>query len=169
VVDSLHTEGFPFHAQPQIETEVWKKAIINAVFNSVCPLLEADNGIFQRDPACAGLAREIVRECLGVARGLGLELGEAQVMEQLLVISKKSDGQQISTLQDLNHGRLTEIESLNLEIARLAARLEPPVPVHKTRLLGEMVRLKSELRRGWVNSAPSRMIWAEVHPQQQDH
>src|SRR5690606_37882012 len=38
--EALTTRHFPFHPTPEIQRDVWKKAIINAVFNSICPLLE---------------------------------------------------------------------------------------------------------------------------------
>jgi 2-dehydropantoate 2-reductase len=149
-VATLSTEGFSFHVERNIQHDIWKKAIINAVFNSVCPLLETDNGIFVRDAEAARLALEIVRECLEVAGRLNLGLEENVVMEQLFAISARSDGQLISTLQDLNARRPTEIESLNLEIARIADSLSPPVTVSKTKLLGELVLLKSKLRMGFT-------------------
>ena len=144
-VAALATPGFPFHAEKNIERDVWKKAIANAVFNSICPLLDIDNGVFHRDPEAAGLAREVVRECLLLteAKGLALGLSEAELMEQILRISKGSEGQLISTLQDIRHGRRTEIDSLNLEMARMAAALVPPVSVSKTEFLGKMLLAKS--------------------------
>ncbi|RFZ84203.1 hypothetical protein DYU05_00805 [Mucilaginibacter terrenus] len=33
------------------------------VFNSVCPLLEVDNGAFYREPAAMKLAERIIEEC----------------------------------------------------------------------------------------------------------
>ncbi len=146
-VAALKTESFPFRVELNIQREVWKKAIINAVFNSVCPLLEIDNGIFVRDRAAESLAREIIRECAIVADRLSLNLGEAELMEQLLRISQGSSGQLISTLQDINNGRPTEIASLNLEIARVAATLQPPVAVPRTEFLGKMILAKSALQK----------------------
>ena len=72
---------------------------------------------------------------------LKINLNQAETMEQLLAISKRSDGQLISTLQDIQAGRKTEIESLNLEIARIAASMQVEVP--KTELLGKMILAKS--------------------------
>ena len=146
-VATLNNQGLTFHVQPEIQNDIWKKAIINAVFNSVCPLLEVDNGIFLRDETIASLAREIVQECLQVSTQLGLKLEEETVMAQLFAISQRSNGQLISTLQDINNKRRTEIESLNLEIGRIAQNLVPPVSVTKTKLLGEMVWHKSRLHR----------------------
>lgn len=69
-VDVLNTGQFPFRVEPQIQRDIWKKAIANAAFNSICPLLEIDNGIFARDAKVAALAREVVRECLLLTRRL---------------------------------------------------------------------------------------------------
>lgn len=142
----LSTPGLPFHAEPGIEREVWKKALINTVFNSVCPLLEADNGVFARSAEAERLARELVGECLTLTERLGLDLTEGEIMAQLLRISRGSDGQLISTLQDLRAGRPTEIEFLNLEIARLAASQQPPLWLPRVELLGRMVLMKSRQR-----------------------
>lgn len=143
VVAALNTEGFPFRTEANIQREIWKKAIINAVFNSICPLLDVDNGIFARDGAAEEMAREVVRECVALTDRLELGLSENELMEQLLLISRRSDGQLISTLQDIRAGRPTEIDYLNLEIARVAASLQPPLATPRTALLGKMIRVKA--------------------------
>ena len=145
-VEQLNTEGFPFRAEINIQKQVWKKAIINSVFNSICPLLEVDNGVFVRDEPTANLARELVGECITLADRLNVGLSESEVMQQIMLISKGSK-QLISTLQDIRNGRPTEIESLNLEIARLAAAQQPPVHLPRTELLGKMILAKSILHR----------------------
>lgn len=147
IVKTLNTVDFPFRAQMDIQKEIWKKAIINSVFNSICPLLEIDNGIFNRDKKSAELAREIVEECIQVTNRLKVELNENEIMEQIYTISNGSDGQLISTLQDIKNGRETEIESLNLEISRVAEKLTPPVAISKTKLLGNMILLKSQIHK----------------------
>lgn len=146
-VDYLNTDRFPFHVSEQIQQAIWKKAIINAVFNTICPLLEVDNGIFARNEHVAKIADDIVGESVQVAHALGVNLEQQAIMTQLLAISKGSDGQLISTLQDLNKGNRTEVESLNLEIARIAAHHAPNVAIGRTKLLGELILLKSLLRR----------------------
>lgn len=143
VVAVLTTDRFPFRSERNIQREVWKKAIINSVFNSICPLLDVDNGVFVRDEGAAGLAQVVVRECLPVTDRLGLGLSEQELMEQILRISQRSEGQLISTLQDIKSGRDTEIEFLNLEITRTAALLQPVCRLPVTEFLGKMIEAKS--------------------------
>ena len=141
-VRDLSTEEFSFRAEPDIQREIWKKAILNAAFNSICPLMEVDNGVFARNAEIADIARELVRECVAITERLGVGLSESELMEQILRISRGSDGQLISTLQDIRSGRQTEIEYLNLEIARIAASLQLQVP--RVELLGRLTLAKSQ-------------------------
>jgi len=142
-VDALTTAGFPFRSETNIQREVWKKAIINAVFNSICPLLDVDNGIFARDEATANLAREIVKECVTLTDRLNIGLSESELMAQIMLISQGSGGQLISTLQDIKNGRPTEIEFLNLAIARAGAAMQPSLSLPRTELLGKLILAKS--------------------------
>jgi len=144
-VKALATTGFPFHAEENIQRDIWKKAIMNAVFNSICPLLDMDNGVFARSAEAAGIAAQIIRECAALASARGVSLPADELMEQVFRISRGSQGVLISTLQDINNGRPTEIESLNLEMARIAASLEPAIDLTCTELLGRMVLVKSRL------------------------
>jgi 2-dehydropantoate 2-reductase len=146
LVEQLNTLKFQFRVEERIREETWKKTIMNAVFNSLCPLLEVDNGIFRRDPNVAEVALDIVREIVEVTKRIGLDFNEKALMEQLMMISERSDGQLISTLQDLKNGSETEIAFLNLEIARIAEELTPRVAVSKTKFLGELILLKSKIR-----------------------
>lgn len=143
IVEQLSTPAFRFRAETDIAREAWKKSIINAAFNSICPLLDVDNGIFHRDAGVAAMAAAVIDEASAVAARAGIHFGEHELTKQLLHISRRADGQLISTLQDLNHGRETEIDFLNMEIARVGAALQPPVDTPVTRLLGEMIFAKS--------------------------
>ena len=147
VVSLLHTTSFPFIEESDIEPVVWKKAIINCVFNSVCPLLEIDNGIFHREKEVLALGIDILREGIATAHAKGIILKEEDVVEQLLQISKASDGQLISTLQDIIAKRPTEIETLNLAIAKMGQDLGKENSVERNALLGKLIWWKSKLHR----------------------
>jgi len=138
----LNTPYFGFRAERDIQPIIWKKAIVNSVFNSVCTLLDTDNGIFHRNPQALQIAESLVAECLRVAEEQGIDLNQSEVMDSLLLISRSSDGQFISTLQDIRNHRPTEIATLNLAIAGMAAAEHAVI---QTRLLGQLTLLKSQL------------------------
>lgn len=147
IVDALNSPVFAFGTEQDIQRVAWKKSIVNCVFNSVCPLLETDNGIFHRNPDALLLARTIVAQCVKVANLVNIQLTTEETIESLLTISKFSDGQLISTYQDILNGRETEIDTLNLAIAAIANQNGNAELVRETRLLGELTRLKAAIFR----------------------
>jgi 2-dehydropantoate 2-reductase len=146
IVEELNTDIFSFRTEADIQTLIWKKVISNCVFNSICPLLEIDNGVFQRNDAVLQIAKTVISECLDVAKENGIQLTMDDVLQNVLFISKMSDGQKISTYQDILNKRETEIETLNFAIAK-AARATGKAHVPVTALLGELTKIKSELSR----------------------
>lgn len=144
IIRQLSSYHFPFRAEVDIQPVIWKKAIINCVFNSICPLLEVDNGVFHREPRVLEMAQRIIFECVAVSKAKGIALEAREILESLLSISKSSDGQFISTLLDIQNKRATEIETLNFEIARIATTVHKADSVRETLLLGELTKWKSE-------------------------
>lgn len=147
IVQELSTPQFRFRAEENIQQLIWKKAIINSVYNSVCPLLNIDNGIYHRNEQAQAIAREIVMECVQIAQETGVLLELEDVLTNLVAISKASDGQLISTLQDINRKRPTEIDTLNFAIVNIAKKFGKAHLVERTKLLGELVKLKSDINR----------------------
>jgi 2-dehydropantoate 2-reductase len=147
IVEQLSSPYFQFKPEINIQTVIWKKAIVNSVFNSICPLLEIDNGVFHRNETSLKIAKRVIEECLAVCKEKGVSLSVDEVLESLLLISKFSDGQLISTLQDIRNNRKTEIETLNFAIVNMAIALNLENSARETRLLGELTKLKSELHK----------------------
>lgn len=146
LVDTINTQHFGFRSETDITPILWTKVIANCAFNSICPLLETDNGIFIRNSEAAKLARTVIEECVALAQEQGINLDKDAIEKNLLLISQRSDGQLISTYMDILQNRRTEIESLNLEISRMANDMGIPETVTYTRLLGELVQLKSTIK-----------------------
>lgn len=147
----LDTENFQFKPEPNINKTIWKKAMVSSVFNTICPLLEVDNGIFYRDKEVLLIAKRIIAECISISSEIGVFLDANDVLESVVQISKSSDGQLISTLQDINNRRMTEIDSINLEIARIALEIGKEDLVRETKLLGELIKIKSALSMNGSN------------------
>ena len=152
VVNHLNTPNFRFRSELHLQHIIWKKAIINCVFNSICPLLEIDNGIFHRSQDALKIARRIIVECINIATEKGIAIRQDEVETGLLQISQLSEGQAISTLQDIRNKRRTEIETLNHEIVGIAEQMHQQDSVRETRLLGELIKLKSELTQNIIDT-----------------
>ncbi len=145
VVAALNSPNFRFKAEKHIQKISWEKVIANCVFNSICPLLDTDNGVFHRNQAIFSIAQRVIKECVAVSEKVGIDLDVATVEKKVLMISKRSDGQFISTLQDIRNHRQTEIDTLNFEIVRIATELNIESLCTETKLLGELTIAKSAL------------------------
>ncbi len=145
IVSQINTELFSFRTEKNIQNLIWKKVISNCVFNSICPLLEIDNGVFHRNHAALEIGKKVISECITVANTNHIALTADEVLQNVLMISKMSDGQKISTYQDILQKRETEIGTLNFSVAKLGHLSGHSLPI--TSLLGEMTKLKSELFR----------------------
>jgi len=143
IVDQLNNDQLQFEAETDIQPVIWTKAIANSVFNSICPLLETDNGIFHRNEDALAIARRIIKEGISVAGSTGVPLQYEKVLDTILHISKTSDGQLISTYQDILNKRRTEIDTLNCAIGDIAITNNINHSAKETILLGELTKLKS--------------------------
>lgn len=141
IVTELDNGLFPFQKEENIEHVVWKKAIMNIVFNSICPLLDVDNGIFHRDAGVMELSKKLISTCISIAMANGVELQQDVIEEGIMAISKASEGQLISTLQDIKNGRPTEIRSLNMEMYAVAKKYGMQQDAEPLLLLGQLVSL----------------------------
>ncbi len=147
IVNELDSPNFRFVADDEIQKVIWKKAIANCVFNSICPLLEVDNGIFIRDEDVFAMGKNMIQECILIAKNKEVDIDIPEMEKMVLNISRMSDGQFISTLQDIRNKRETEIDTLNLEISRMAKEMGLEHQIRETKLLGELTQLKSKLNR----------------------
>lgn len=147
IASQLDNAHFRFHAVSDIESLTWRKALANTVFNSICPLLETDNGVFHRHSETMELADRIIEQGVMIANKYGVIISQQDIHETVLMISRASDGQHISTWQDIRMGRQTEIDTLNMEIFSLAEGIGAQDAVRETWLLGRMIQLKSALHR----------------------
>ena len=147
VIAELNSPNFPFKAEMDIQPLIWKKTISNCVFNSVCSLIDVDNGIFHRNEKALTIAKRVIKECVSIAKLSGVTLNEEDVVENLLKISKSSDGQLISTLIDIKNKRRTEIDTFNFAITSIAEKYNQESLIVETKLLGQLTKLKSELNQ----------------------
>ncbi|MEO6568592.1 MAG: 2-dehydropantoate 2-reductase [Opitutaceae bacterium] len=107
-------------------TELWRKLCVNAP-GVLCALLMQPNGIF-RDEGVAEVAREIIRECIAVARAEGALLDESVVEPSLDVFRKGPPDVMNSMHADRVAGRRMEIDARNGAIVRLGRKHGIPTP-----------------------------------------
>lgn len=134
LADIFVRAGIPCSISDNIEGELWVKLLRNCALNAISALGHVRYGQIAQSEDARKLMEQVVDEVLTVAHAAGVVLpgvhdrqsGMASAME----LATQMAGAFSSTAQDLNRGRLTEIDALNGYISRRGAELGIPVPVN---------------------------------------
>ena len=73
----------------------------------------------------------LIKEAMQVAKAMGLEFNEEEMIEQVRNTSLNSPEGRTSIYADLKAGRLTEVNTINGAVVKAGDRLGVPVPSHK--------------------------------------
>lgn len=111
------------------ETARWRKLCLN-VGGAVSPLTGRTLGV-TRDPEIAWLARELVLECLRVARSDGARLDDVVADEVVASLQTGDPGAGTSMLSDLLAGRPLEADARNGAVVRIGTRNGVPTPLNR--------------------------------------
>jgi 2-dehydropantoate 2-reductase len=123
----LTEAGLDGRVSPDIKKEMWRKAVFNCVINPTTSLIGCEVGGIV-DPRLNPLKRQIIDECLAVARADGVTFEEDFVA---LIDRVFAGARTIASMrQDLMKGRKTEIDHMNGAVARLGERYGLPCPVN---------------------------------------
>jgi 2-dehydropantoate 2-reductase len=149
LTDLFIRAGIPCRVSDNIEGELWLKLLRNCALNAISALGHARYGEIVQSDNAKMVMEHIVDEVLSVARAAGVSLpnvhdrrsGMAAAME---LATQMADAFS-STAQDLNRGRLTEIDALNGYISRRGVELGISVPVNHA--LFTLVKLAEEKDR----------------------
>jgi len=126
--------GVPCRLSDNIEGELWLKLLRNCALNAISALGHVRYGQIIQSEEAKKLMEQIVDEVLAVARAAGIALPGVDDRESGMAAATELATQMAdafsSTAQDLDRGRLTEIDALNGYISRRGAELGIPVPVN---------------------------------------
>lgn len=126
--------NIPCRISENIEGELWTKLIWNCALNAVSALGHAKYGQIAASADAWKVVETAVYEVLAVARAAkihppGLDDPKAALAGALKIATQMADALS-STAQDMNRGKLTEINSLNGYVSRRGAELGVPTPVN---------------------------------------
>jgi 2-dehydropantoate 2-reductase len=124
----------PCRISNNIEGELWTKLIWNCALNAISALGRVKYGRIAENANARKLMETVILEVLAVAHAAhvvlpGLENTEAAMAGAMKIATQMTEAMS-STAQDLNRGKLTEIDSLNGFISRRGSVLDLPTPVN---------------------------------------
>jgi 2-dehydropantoate 2-reductase len=140
-VAELFTDAeVPCRVSDNIQAELWTKLMINCAYNAISALGRARYARIAENRWTRELMIEAIEETLAVARAAGVRFPEQDYVALGLSIAGSMAGALSSTAQDIERGKLTEIDSLNGYVARRGRELGVPTPVN--RALHALVKLR---------------------------
>ncbi len=135
--------GVPCRVSPDIEADLWIKLITNAALNPISAAVHATYGDVVSLPEARETVRQLVLECVAVARASGVALPDTDFVQMNWSFAERVGAVYASTAQDLERGRRTEIDALNGFVVRRGLEVGVPTPVNQSLLA--LVKLREKL------------------------
>jgi 2-dehydropantoate 2-reductase len=132
--------GVACRVSPTIEADLWIKLITNVGLNAISAVARCPYGDIVRSPEPRQTVRQLVEECVAVARADGVALPEEDFVQMVWRFAESFPGVYSSTAQDLERGKRTEIDALNGFVVRRGLQRAVPTPVNQA--LVSLVRLR---------------------------
>jgi len=113
-----------------IQSQIWYKAIVNAVINPIGTLMKDSNGLLIRDERFQALARQIVSEGVAVAVAKNIAICPEYAWQKVIQVAAETSENICSMRLDIERGQRTEIDQMNGAIARYAQEDGVPAPAN---------------------------------------
>jgi 2-dehydropantoate 2-reductase len=138
VAQALIGAGVPTEISDNVRGALWLKLIINCAYNALSAISQLPYGQVVAGAGVTDVMREVVDECLAVAKAEGVSVG-ADAHAAVRKIAATMPSQYSSTAQDLARGKKTEIDYLNGLVVRRGHALGIATPAN--RVLWALVKL----------------------------
>jgi 2-dehydropantoate 2-reductase len=129
IAKTFSSAGIPTSVSENVLEVSWRKLIGNCSWNAISAISQLSYGQLSGFSGTTDIVREIVKECVQVARAEGIDMSD-DLLASVLSASKTMPGQRSSTAQDLARGRASEIDYLNGYIVKRGRDLAIPTPVN---------------------------------------
>ena len=122
----------PCRVSQEIRRELWIKMLMNCAYNAISALTRSRYGPIAANSGAREVMRHVIEEAVAVARAEGVPLSAAEMAEAAYKLGENMNEALSSTAQDIERGKLTEIDSLNGYVARHARQCGIAAPVNET-------------------------------------
>lgn len=120
----------------------WLKFMLNVTCNQVSAILRMTFGDMQKNEVFKNFAREVMQECVEIAKAEGVQNTETLIPETINLIRGMIPEGKTSMLQDVEAGRKTEVDIFAGTIVKLGLKHNIPTPYNK--ILMEMIEIIHE-------------------------
>jgi 2-dehydropantoate 2-reductase len=126
------TAGIPCRRSDDIRVDLWTKLTANCAYNAISALTGLRYRHLTADAGVREVMGQVIDEIAAVARADGVPVATDTLYDAVRRIAEVMPEALSSTAQDLQRGRLTEIDHLNGYLVRRGVALGVPTPVNRT-------------------------------------
>ncbi len=119
-----------YNIDPDMIRGMWFKFMCNIGENQTCALLGVPFGAFHQSEHANVIRRKAMWEVVRIANRLGIDLGQEDIDQQEETVKKIPFPNKPSTLQDLENGRITEIDMFAGKVVKLGEELGIETPLN---------------------------------------
>lgn len=117
--------------QPDMEKALWMKFICNVSENQVGAVLKIPFGAWGASEHANTLRLMVAKEVIDIAHKKGIDIDDDYAVKHLDHLKNVPYANKPSTLQDIEHGRKTEVEMFAGTVIRLGKETGIPTPYNK--------------------------------------
>ena len=140
----LSAAGLPTEMAGDLAPLVWSKLVVNTALNPLSALSGRRNGEVPDSPL-GPLFDDLAYETAAVALAAGVRLPFKDAAAHARAVAEATAANRSSMLQDVEHGRRTEIDALNEAVVAEGVRLGVPTPLN--RAVSTLIRDLEERRQ----------------------
>jgi 2-dehydropantoate 2-reductase len=136
IVSDFRASGIPTLYTDEIEKYIWSKVLYNCALNPLATILRTNYGFLLENEETRDLMRHIVEEIFRVAAASNIKLFWKHYEDYVHLLFSKlipaTYEHHPSMLQDIVHGKRTEIDALNGAVCSLAEKSGTFAPINQT-------------------------------------
>lgn len=129
VVELFQRAGLPARVVDDVHATLWRKTVINAAINPLTAITSLENGQLLEHPYLRQLLNDLTVEAATVAQATHPTLTPDEMVPVVEEVCRLTAHNRSSMLQDITHGRRTEVDYINGAIVKagLTAGLATPL------------------------------------------
>lgn len=121
----------PYEIDEDMLWGIWFKYMCNIGENMTSALLGIPFGIYRTDEDANWIRRNAMREVAAIAQKKGIAVGEREIEMQEAIIKSLPYHNKPSTLQDLEAGKITEVQMFAGMVVKMGRELQVPTPINE--------------------------------------
>ena len=128
--DAFTACGLEADVSDGVQRMIWNKMFTNVSASALTAALQVPLGYITRNEAAWALCRQLIREAVDAAAGLGMEFDYEEKVAEVKAVCDNAPNGLTSIYADIRNGRRTEVDTISGSVVRAGKKAGVPTPGH---------------------------------------